>query len=172
MTRAGYRLSFLLGLLFPLILSPAQAPKAAASPSAESLRGLDGIYVTVEPFSPEIEEEGPNSSRILYKVRKRLADEGIAPLSRQSWFLVEGSPYLYVNTHVLRLPKTGEFIYFARLFLRQDAYPIREPERVPGAITWWSEGRIGITPRAEKIEEAVLAELEAFIKAFLSVNPR
>lgn len=171
MVKSGCRVLLIMGLLFSLALTP-YAPKVAASPSDESLRGLEGMYVTIDPLSPEMEKAGPNSSRILSKVRKRLADAGIAPLSRERWFLVEGAPYLYVHTHVLRLPSTGEFLYFVRLFVRQNVYPIRKPAKVPGAITWWSEGRLGITPRAERIEEAVLTELEAFIQSFLSVNPR
>ena len=137
-----------------------------------SLRGLKGVYVSVEKLGSDIERDGLTRDRLRKEVESKLRMAGIKILSRKQWSDVEGNPYLYVNANVLKLRETREYIYSINIAFKQDVYPLREPGIVWGASTWSVGGIIGITPRLDKIHAAVKGKVEQFINAYLSVNPK
>ena len=139
---------------------------------SESLRDLKGVYVSVESPTPEIQKDGLTEERIKKDVDLMLRMAGIKVLSKKEWFGTEGSPFLYVNTHVLKLRETREYIYSVTISFKQNVYPIRKPMEIPGAATWSIGGIIGITPDLDKIRASVKEQVNEFVKAYLSVNPQ
>ena len=137
-----------------------------------SLRGLKGIYVFVENLDPQIEKDGLTKNSIKRDVEMMLRKAKIKTLSKGEWFDVTGSPYLYVNANVLKLPDTKEYIYSISIALKQNVYPVREPIEILGAATWSVGGIIGITPNLDKIRTSVRELVNKFIKTYLSVNKR
>lgn len=138
----------------------------------ESLRDLKGVFISVENFAPEIQKDGLTKDRIRKDVELMLRKAGIKILSKKEWFDVEGSPFLYVNTHVVKLRETREYIYSINISFKQTVYPARKPVEITGAATWTIGGIIGITPDLDKIRASVKTQVEDFIKAYLAVNPK
>jgi biotin operon repressor len=138
----------------------------------ESLRDLKGVYISVESLAPEIQKDGLTEDRIRKDVELMLREAGIKILSKKEWFDAEGSPYLYVNAYILKLRDTREYIYSVNISFKQTVYPARKPVEITGAATWTIGGIIGITPDLDKIRASVKTQVEEFIKAYLSVNPK
>ena len=138
----------------------------------ESLRDLKGVYVSVESPAPEIQKDGLTEDRIQKDVELMLRMAGVKILSKKEWFDAEGSPFLYVNTHILKLRATREYIYSVNISFKQNVYPVRKPMEISGAATWSIGGIIGITPDLDKIRASVKEQVNEFIKAYLSVNPK
>ena len=138
----------------------------------ESLRDLKGVYVSVESPTPEIQKDGLTEDRIKKDVELMLRMAGIKILSKEEWFDAEGSPSLYVNANVLKLLETREYVYSVNISFKQSVYPVREPMEISGAATWSAGGIVGITPDLDKIRASVKEQVDEFIKAYLSVNPK
>jgi hypothetical protein len=137
-----------------------------------SFRGLGGVYVSVESLEPEVENEGLTKDLIRKAVVSELHSAGINVLSRERWLDVTGSPYLYVNTHVLKLRNTNEYIYSINIALKQNVYPVRESIEIFGAVTWAPGGIIGITGDLEKIRSSLQSQVNKFIDVYLTENPK
>lgn len=144
---------------------------ALATDSADlSLRGLKGLYITVERLDPEIRKDGLTEDDVRRDTTLILQKAGIKVLSKEEWFDHPGNPYLYLNTHVLRLGDGKEYIYSIHVALRQNVYLAREPIEVQGATTWWAGAITGITPNLEKIRASIRAQVIKFAETYLSVN--
>lgn len=138
----------------------------------ESLRGLKGVYVSVENLTPEIQKDGLTKDRIQGDVELMLRTAGIKILSKEEWFDEEGGPSLYVNANVLKLSATREYVYSVNISFKQTVYPIRKPMEITGAATWSVGGIVGITPDLGKIRASIKEQVDEFIKAYWSVNPK
>ena len=68
----------------------------------ETLRGLTGVAVVVEPLNAEAEQDGLQQGRLQATVEKQLRAAGIPVLSKETWSLTPGGPYLYVNVAALK----------------------------------------------------------------------
>ena len=144
---------------------------ALATDSADlSLRGLKGLYISVERLDPEIRKDGLTEDEIKRDTTLILKKAGIKVLSKEEWFDHLGNPYLYLNTHVLRLGGGKEYIYSIHVALRQNVYLAREPIEVQGAATWWTGTTTGITPNLEKVRASIRAQVIKFAETYISVN--
>ena len=164
---------FFSAVIIALLLSTTSISSAGQyTLQQESLRDLKGVYISVESLAPEIQKDGLTKDRIGKDVELMLRKDGINILSKKEWFDTEGSPCLYVNAHVLKLPATREYIYSVNISFKQTVYPARKPVEITGAATWTTGGIIGITPDLDKIRASVKTQIEEFIKAYLAVNPK
>lgn len=163
-----FLLTFALSLLTLSSIAMAYDSRVAR----ESFRGLKGVYVFLENLDPQIEKDGLTKDSIRRDVELMLRNAKIKTLSKAEWFEVTGSPYLYVNANVLKLPKTKEYIYSVNIALKQNVYPVREPIEILGAATWSVGGIIGIAPSLDKIRASIKEQVDKFIKIYLAVNPR
>ena len=162
----------LITFILPLLTLTSPVMASDSQISRESLRGLKGIYISVEKLAPEIEKDGLTVNSIGRDVESMLRKANIKTLSKAEWLDATGSPYLYVNANVLKLPGTKEYIYSVNIAFKQNVYPVREAIEISGAATWSVGGIIGITPSLEKIRASVREQVDKFIKAYLSVNTR
>jgi len=137
-----------------------------------SLRGLGGVYVSVEKLNPEIVKDGLTEDLLLEDAELKLKMAGIRVLPKERWHDVEGSPFLYLNVNALKLSETKEYIYSTYIAFRQNVYSMREPIPILGATTWSVGGIIGITHTLDKIRASVKGQMDEFINAYLSVNPK
>jgi len=138
----------------------------------QSLRGIKGIYVSVENIDLEVERYGLTRDRIRSDVESSLQKAGIKTIPREDWYEISGNPFLYVDAHVLKLRTTKEFIYSINIALKQNVYLTREPVEILEATTWSLGSVTGITGKLEKIRDSVKKQVERFIKAYLSANQR
>lgn len=68
----------------------------------ETLRGLPGVAVVIEPLHPTTERDGLKRSQLLAEVEQQLKDAGIRVLTQEEWKATPGAPYLYVNVATLK----------------------------------------------------------------------
>ena len=169
-----FRLGVVGGVILHFVLSDFSSYAIASDVqyNRASLRGLKGVYVSVEGLSPEIQKDGLTEDLIRRDVESKLRMAEIRPLSKQERFDVMGSPHLSVNVNALILRDTREYVYSIQVTFRQNVYPEREPILVLGATTWSVGGIIGITHSLDKIRASVKGQVDEFIRAYLSVNPK
>jgi len=72
----------------------------------------------------------------------------------------------------VKLRETREYIYAIHIALRENVYLTREAIEIWGATSWSKGGVVGITGSLEKIRNSAKAEVEAFVAAYRSQNPR
>ena len=171
----GYKLLWLITnvIVVCTLINPSSHVSASDGKyNRASLRGLEGVYVSVENLDPEIEKDGLGKDLIRKDAVLQLRSAGIKVLSRQRWFDVTGSPYLYVNPHILKLRDTGEYIYSINIALKQNVYPVRESIEILGAATWSPGGIIGITGNMKKIRTSLQEQVKKFIDAYLAENAK
>ncbi len=159
-----------MGLTFLLI--PTAHP--ASEYTVESLRGLTGVAVSVESFSPEVKERLPFSeNQIRADVELKLRMAGIKVLSDEERFNTPGMPFLYVGVHIDEtsdlLPILG---YNITVQLRQQVYLARNFELLFGS-TWEKSVTDAVNIRSVSTTRDMVKDfLDHFISDYLLVNPK
>jgi hypothetical protein len=159
----------LLSLVLILCLCTSGARGLDDKDDRDSLKGIKAVYVIVESLDPQIEKLGLTSSQIQTDIEIKLRKSGIT---------IERRPtlgHLHLSVNIL-LPKdgTGTVAYSIRVEFEQQVQLSRDPKIVhPGAVTW-SSGEIGQvgSNKIRQVREAVNDQVDQFVNAFLSVNPR
>ena len=138
----------------------------------ESLRGLQGVRVTVEDIDPEAERNGLTKSQIQVVVESELRKAGIKVLTEEEWSSTPGSAILYgnVNTHK---SSHGPYSFNISVELVQRVALFRNPYFARSAPTWntGSVGTVGAS-NLRNIYDSVKDTVDIFINDYLSVNPR
>ena len=165
------RLSLICGVIASLWIS---SFALASDPrhNRASLRGFKGVYVSVEKLAPEIEADGLKTDRIRKDVMSKLWKAGIRALSKEEWLSLNGRPCLSVDIIVLKLRETREYIYSTNTAFQQDVNSVKEPIVILGVSTWSARDRIGITYNLDKIPVSVMKQVDEFITAYKTVNPK
>jgi hypothetical protein len=135
-----------------------------------TLRGLKGVYVGVEELNKEVTKDGLTVDSIRTDTELKLHLAGIPVLSKDAWAKEPGLPYLDVSVNVGK-PEQGVYIYNIIVALRQDVILVRSPDISSRAETWFVGG-VGLTPDLKDIREVTKDEVDKFINAYLSVNPK
>ncbi len=139
----------------------------------ETLSGLDGVKVHVEPLKPERGGYELDTTRVKTDVELKLRLAGIKVLSHEEWLQSKGNPCISLTIKVAEYPyPPGSWVFSANLQLVEFAFLLRKPsERT--VITWQSGGYTGITT---DISAAIRAEVkdqaDKFINAYLAANPK
>ena len=147
-------------LLFTSILHSQTRPR-------ESLRGLNGMYIYVQPVGKDVEASGLSSSQIQEAVEKQLREAGI-PIHNEP-NPADGSANLAIIVNTLKHPQ-GAYLYYVEVSLLQEVHLARrqEPDSFPAQT--WSRKAIGLTGANEM--EVMLAKLADFVTDYLAVNPK
>jgi hypothetical protein len=168
--KACWRISFLLALSAFLTSVNTLAFAADEELSRATLRGLKGVYVAVEDLDPEIERDGLTRSQIQTDVKLKLRQAGIKVLSEEEWKREKGSPYLYVNAHIMKV-MNGVYIFNITTEFIQEVHLVRNSDiKAPAAI--WSAEILGISDHVTEIRDPAKDRVDKFIDAYLSVNPK
>jgi hypothetical protein len=168
--KACWRISFLLALSAFLTSVNTLAFAADEELSRATLRGLKGVYVAVEDLDPEIERDGLTRDQIHSDVELKLQQAGIKVLSKEEWKREKGSPYLYVNAHIMKV-MNGVYIFNITTEFIQEVRLVRNSDiKAPAAI--WSAETLGISDHVRDVRDPARDRVDKFISAYLSVNPR
>lgn len=137
-----------------------------------TLRGLQGISLYVEPLDPQIEKMGLRKEQIQTDTVSKLKLAGIHALTREEFLELRGHPYLYVNVNISML-KTQiiRYLYYIRVELNQEVILVRAPNAKLSTVTW-STGGWGIDFSLDYIRQNVKAQVDKFINAYLTENPK
>jgi hypothetical protein len=135
----------------------------------ESLRGLQGVRVTVEDIDPEAERDGLTKSQIQRVVESELRKAGIKVLTEEEWFSIPSSAILSVNVNTDKSPES----FNISLELVQRVALFRNPYFARLAPTWntGSVGTVGAS-NLRNIYDSVKDMVDIFINDYLSVNPK
>jgi hypothetical protein len=68
----------------------------------ETLRGLPGVAVVIEPLHPTTERDGLTQHQLQTEVEQQLKTAGIRVLTHEEWKNTPGALYLYVDVAALR----------------------------------------------------------------------
>ncbi len=148
------------------------------SGQAESLRGLDGLYLIGSDLNDQAQEGGLTEDALQTYLEMRLRQARIPVLSTiVEWLATERQPYLYLN--ILALQTARGWAYTLRLEVKQLACPegrlLRGDPHGGGCsgFTTWDVGVLSITP--DNLADSVrgnLAELmDQLVNDYLAMNP-
>jgi hypothetical protein len=132
---------------FVIAPTPSHAEPPAEVSERESLRGLLGMEVLVEPLNIEIEQLGLQTVKLQNDIRQRLQKAGITVLTERER---------------LATPTA------AMLGVRLEDNVVSDLS----AVTWLKLGAIGVVAddNVKHLEDQVLRKVDQFIKDYLAVN--
>ena len=137
----------------------------------ETLRGLAGVAVVVEPLNAEAEQDGLQQGRLQATVEKQLRAAGIPVLSKETWSVTPGGPYLYVNIAALK-KQYKLYAYSIEVCLNQLVTLARDRNIRQFAETWETRevGTVG-SDKLVTVQDSIARHVETFIAAYRTVNP-
>jgi hypothetical protein len=151
-------------LLFTSILHSQIRPK-------ESLRGLTGVYLYVQPVGKDVEAGGLSASQIQKAVEMQLHEAGIPTHSEPN--PANGSANLAIIVDTLKHPQ-GAYLYDVEVSLLQEVHLARrqDPDSFPAPT--WSAKAMGLTVanRMDLMLEPLKAKVADFVADYLAVNPK
>jgi hypothetical protein len=137
----------------------------------ETLRGLPGVAVVIEPLHPTTERDGLKQGQLLTEVEQQLKEAGIRVLTQEEWKATPGAPYLYVNVAALK-KSYGLYAYAIEVCLNQVVTLVRDQHVQEFAETWETR-EVGTVGKAQlsTIRNSVAAHVAVFIRDYYAVNP-
>jgi len=137
-----------------------------------SMRGLTGVYVTVEETEPGAEEHGLTTAQLQADVESRLRKARIRVLTEEEWNSAPGGPCLSVAVNTSKLVERDTYVYSVRMKLMQQVTLERSPIISLWATTW-DEAALGgaDTEDLRDVRRAVSALLRTFIRDYRAENP-
>jgi hypothetical protein len=164
-------IAFFVFFLFPLNL----ASNAFAQDDADTrptLRGFPGVYVVVEPLSPQIENKELTTDQLQKDAEAKIRTAGMKILSKEEFLRTPGKPYLYVNVNISILrTQITRYIFYVRVEFNQEVSLMKNPGTIVPAATW-STGGWGIDFSLENIRNTVKNQVDKFVNAYLAANPK
>jgi hypothetical protein len=170
-------------LALTFLLATSGVASAQFSPSKENLRGLTGVRLVVRfAHCPKRdlsncaegldEAQRPEVLKVLEAdATAKLQNAGIAVFRSGEGKSRAGDPKLII---LATLDKPNGFNYpiVTEVMLMERVRLVREPSIEYDAVTWSQEGVGGAEVEISKIRWLVTANLDHFIKDYLSVNPK
>jgi hypothetical protein len=137
-----------------------------------TLRGLQGIFVYVEPLDPRVEKSGLTKDQIQADTESKLKSAGINVLTKEEFHKGIGHPYLYINVNVSMLKtQITRHLFYVKVELNQEVTLVRTPNVKVSAPTW-SIGGWGIDFSLDNIRQTVKTQIDKFINVYLEENPK
>lgn len=163
-----------LGVIMALLLVVASTLDGSAqmfiSTGRDTLRGLPGVEVAVEPIPPELEQAGLSTALIRADVEQRLRAGGVTIYATQKENPSIAKPYVYVHLNALMLPGQRQAVA-VQVHLRQTLRSPVTESNIVNAMTWDAHNVIGLAKSdARSLRNAVLDMVDGFIADWRSVQ--
>lgn len=138
----------------------------------DSLRGLHGIYVYVEPVAKEVEAGGLSTTQIQNAVQKQLREAGISLQSEPQ--SADGSATLVIVVSTVKRPAEAAYLFDVEVSLLQAVHLARQNDPDPFPAQTWSQKALGITGpnRMDLILEPLKVRVSDFVNDYLSANAK
>jgi hypothetical protein len=148
------------------------AGQPAEAPERESLKGITGVEVLVEPLNVEIEQRGLEAATLQKEVNQRLQKAGVKVLTERERLTTPAAAVLVIRVDALH-DRIGRYFYSIDLFLKRRVQLEDQGPSELSAVTWMKCGPIGIVAddNIKHIETQVLHEADHFIKDYRAMNP-
>ena len=159
-------------MVFPLLVVPQHSAALDAEINRKTLSGIESILVVVEDVTPDARELGLTPEVLENDVKAKLKDAGIRVVSREEWLKLPGSPYLYLQTSVVKVGRAGTYAFTVAASVLQDVYLKRDPALDLAEATTWSVGSHGHTDRRNRdfVRVAVGDMVDLFLGAYREAN--
>jgi len=166
-------LSLILGtgiLFFAPISSLGEQPMESVE--RESLHGVTGVEVLVDPLDVEIEQLGVKTDSLQKDIKQRLQKAGVNVLTERERLRTPTAAMLTIRVDTLH-DRIGRYFFSIDLFLTQRVRLESRETSELSAVTWMKLGPIGIVAddNVKHIEGQVLQKTDQFIKDYLAANP-
>jgi hypothetical protein len=155
-----------------IALVPSQAEQSADASGRESLKGLVGIGLLVEPLNIEIEQLGLETGKLESDIRQRLQKADIKVLADRERLATPAAAMLLVRLDALH-DRIGRYFYTTDVLLTQRVRLEGKGVSELSAVTWLKLGAIDTVAddNVKHLEDQVLRKIDQFIKEYLTVNP-
>lgn len=130
----------------------------------DTLRGLPGVEVIVEPLAPELEQAGVTGAAIRANVDRQLRAAGITVYATQMQNASPAKPYLYVHVSGLPVARQGVSLV-VRVEVRQTLRSSVTNSNIVNAMTWDQQAVLFALPGSGV--QGVLGEIEALVAQFV-----
>jgi hypothetical protein len=152
--------------------TPSYAEQPTEIPERESLRGLVGLEVLIEPLNIEIEHLGLQTVKLQSDIRQRLEKAGLQVLTERERLATPTAAMLVIRVDALH-DRIGRYFYSIDLFLTQRVRLKGNLTSGLSGVTWMKLGAIGIIAddNVKQLEDQVLRKVDQFTKDYLAVNP-
>jgi len=145
---------------------------AATSPSIhaqdpDGLKGINVVYVLVEDVPEGAKVLGLTAESIQNDVELKLLLAGMGVATLKDGHTLPGRPRVYVRFTLTK----GAAAASIQVELDQDAVLDRNAQHAPSVVTWYA-GYLLANPTAQSIREEIKRGVDAFLNAWLSVNPK
>ena len=141
----------------------------------QTLRGLPGVMVTVEPLLSEVERDGLLTAELRTEIEQQLRRAGIRILTAEERERTPGKPLFYVNITMWKGRHRGAMLYLfsIRIELQQEVFLARDPA-LRRLVPTWHVGSVGMASadRLRSIHSFVSDFVTQFIHAYRAVNPQ
>jgi len=173
------RATIVLGIMALLISVNMRSVSLAADgqPFGPILGGLKGVYLQVEPLSPETQGKGIDPAQISRDTERQLTKAGITLLSERQFnnFRLTGSYPLArleidINIDEIEVADTRLNVNLIVVRARQQALLGRKPAIRFFAITWQRQ-QITYSNDVADVHSALREIVNEFISAYNSANP-
>ena len=136
-----------------------------------SLRGIKGIYLGVDPLNTEAIKLGLTDEALKKVLEEKLSSRGIKVLAQQD---IKTPIYLFLNVTLNHPPNAPFWVYSLTLSLKQMVSLRRDPSVQMAAPTWalTKNGLAGEKVFASAITKAAADVGDSFVTAFKAVNPK
>ena len=157
-------------LFFAPILTLGEQP--IESVERESLHGVTGVEVLVDPLDVEIEQLGLKTDGLQKGINQRLQKAGVNVLTERDRLRTPTAALLTIRVDTLH-DRIGRYFFSIDLFLTQRVRLESRGTSELSAVTWMKLGSIGIVAddNLKHIEGQVLQKTDQFIKDYLAANP-
>ena len=155
-----------------LALTPSYAERPAEVSERESLRGLSGVEVLVEPFSLELEQGGLQAVTLQNDIRQRLQKAGVKVFTERERLAAQAGALLVVRLDAVH-DRIGRYFYTIDLLVKQRVRLGGHDAPELSAATWMKSGGIGIVAddNVKHVEDQVRRKVDELIKDYQAVNP-
>ncbi len=137
----------------------------------DTLRGLPGVEVVVEPLDTEVERAGLTRAAIQSDVERKLRERGVRVYSTQTENPSPAKPYLYVHVNALKLADTGGFAIAIQVHLRQTVRSVVTPSSVVNAMTWDTHNVVFVTAsQLRHVRDEIASYVDMFARDWLATH--
>jgi hypothetical protein len=159
----------------PLLLLAGTATHASAqmfvTTGRDTLRGLPGMEVAIEPFEPELEAAGLATAAIRADVVQRLRAAGVTVYASQNENPSEAKPYLYVDVNGVRAGDQNLYAIALQVQVRQTLRSPVTSSNIVDAMTWDARTVLAVPANNLTSVRAIILEyVDHFIQDWKAVH--
>ena len=158
-----------------LVLIAGAAPNASAQmfvpTGRDTLRGLPGVEVVVEPLERDLERDGLTPVAIQADVERRLRAGGIIVYTSQTENPSEAKAYLYVHVNSLEVSGQDFYVIGVQVQLRQTLRSLVTASNIVDAMTWDAHDVLAVRiGQVTSVRETIQSYVDQFIRDWMAVH--